>query len=57
MLFLIDFVILDLDDKVEVPFILGRPFLVSSQALINVKDERMILRVRKEEVVLSSKRV
>ena len=28
--FLVDFAIIDLDDKVEVPLILGRPFLATS---------------------------
>ena len=50
-IFPIDFVILDSDDKVEVPLILLRPFLATSQVLIDVKDRRMVLRVRGEEVV------
>lgn len=36
-IFPIDFVILDLEDRVEVHFILIRPFLAISQALIDVK--------------------
>lgn len=51
-IFLVDFVILDLEDKVKVPLILGRPFLSTSQALIDVKDGRMVLRVGDEKVVL-----
>ena len=45
-----DFVILDLNDKVEVPLILGRSFLATLQALIGVKDGRMVLRVDEEKI-------
>ena len=45
---LIDFVILDLDDKVKMPLILRRRFLTMSQALIDVKDRRMVVRVGEE---------
>lgn len=51
-IFPVDFVILDLDDKVEVPLNLWWPFLATSQALIDVKDGRMVLRDGDEEVVL-----
>ncbi|XP_039140517.1 uncharacterized protein LOC120277734 [Dioscorea cayenensis subsp. rotundata] len=37
-IFLVDFIILDVDDKVEVTLILGWPFLATSKALIDVKD-------------------
>ena len=50
-IFPLDFVIQDLDEKVEVPLILGRQFLVTSQALIDVKDGRMVLRFGEEKVV------
>lgn len=50
-IFQINFVILDLNNKVEAPLILGRPFLAMIQALIDVKDWRMVLRVGGEEVV------
>lgn len=46
-----DFIILDVDDKVEVPLILGRPFLGTSKTLIDVKDGRMALRVSEEEII------
>lgn len=42
-IFSVDFVILDMDDKVEVPLILGIPFLETSKALIDVKDGQMVL--------------
>ena len=34
----------------EVHLILGRPFLATSQVLIDVKDGRMVLRVGEEKV-------
>ena len=39
----VDFVILDIDDDVEVPLILGRPFLNTSRTLIDVKGGKMTL--------------
>ena len=38
-IFPMDFVILDLDEKVEVPSILKRLFLATPQALIDAKDQ------------------
>ena len=46
-----DSVILDLDNKVKIPLILGKTFLAASQAFIDVKDGRIVLRVREEEVL------
>ena len=51
-IFPVDFVILVLDDRVEVALILGKPFLATSQALIDIKDRRMVLRVGVEKVVI-----
>ncbi|XP_039119867.1 uncharacterized protein LOC120256192 [Dioscorea cayenensis subsp. rotundata] len=48
-----DFVILDVDDDVDVPLILGHPFLNTSGALIDVKGGRLILRVGEEKVVFT----
>lgn len=47
------FIILEVDDDVEVPFILGHPFLNTLGALINVKGGKMTLRIRKEQVVFT----
>ncbi|XP_039131825.1 uncharacterized protein LOC120268534 [Dioscorea cayenensis subsp. rotundata] len=48
-----DFVILDVDDDVDVPLILGRPFLNTSGALIDVKGGKMTFRVGDEQEVLA----
>ena len=42
-----DFVILVLDDRVKVALILWTPFLATSQALIDIKDRRIVLRGEK----------
>ena len=37
-IFLVDFVVLDMEEGEKVPLILGRPFLATSRALIDVKS-------------------
>ncbi|XP_076929179.1 uncharacterized protein LOC143593433 [Bidens hawaiensis] len=48
--FPVDFVILDMDEDKNVPLILGRPFLATARALIDVCTGRLTLRVGDEEV-------
>ena len=45
-----DFIILDIEEDREVPIILGRPFLATGRALIDVSKGELKLRVQKEEV-------
>ncbi|XP_039138743.1 uncharacterized protein LOC120276071 [Dioscorea cayenensis subsp. rotundata] len=52
-IFPIDFVILDVDEDVEVPLILGRSFLATSEALIDVSSRKITLRVWDEEVIFA----
>ncbi|XP_076949118.1 uncharacterized protein LOC143621644 [Bidens hawaiensis] len=47
--FHVDFVILDTDEDKNVPLILGRPFLPTARALIDVCTGRLTLRVGDEE--------
>ncbi|CAL1406732.1 unnamed protein product [Linum trigynum] len=42
--YLVDFVILDINEDVDVPLILGRHFLATAKALIDVNDGKVILR-------------
>ncbi|XP_039126184.1 uncharacterized protein LOC120262175 [Dioscorea cayenensis subsp. rotundata] len=49
----VEFVILDVDDDVEVPLILGCLFLNSSRTLIDNKGWKMTLRVGDEQVVFT----
>lgn len=46
----VDFVILDMDEDETVPLILGRPFLATAHALIDVYDGNLTLNVNDEKV-------
>ena len=50
-IFLADFIVLDMEDDKNVPIILGRPFLATGKALIDVQKGELKLRVEKEEVI------
>ncbi|GJV86655.1 reverse transcriptase domain-containing protein [Tanacetum coccineum] len=49
--FLVDFVIVDFEADPRVPIILGRPFLRTARALVDMYEEKLTLRVENEEVV------
>ncbi|GKA75997.1 reverse transcriptase domain-containing protein [Tanacetum coccineum] len=49
-IFLADFVILEMEEDSKVPFILGRPFLYSADAIIRVKGKELNLEVRNERI-------
>ncbi|XP_073290049.1 uncharacterized protein [Primulina huaijiensis] len=44
-----DFVVLDMEEDMEMPLILGRPFLATGKALIDVQEGKLRLRVGEEE--------
>ncbi|GJU48248.1 DNA-directed DNA polymerase [Tanacetum coccineum] len=48
---LIDFVILDIPKNSRIPIILGRPFLATAQAMIDVFNKKITLRVGDDEVI------
>ena len=48
-IFLVDFVVLDMDEDFNVPIILGRLFLAIGRALIDVQRGELKLRVQGEE--------
>nr|GEU37338.1 reverse transcriptase domain-containing protein [Tanacetum cinerariifolium] len=50
-----DFVVVDYESDPRVPLILGRPFLRTARALINVHGEEMILRDGDERLTLNMK--
>ncbi|XP_062119240.1 uncharacterized protein LOC133832988 [Humulus lupulus] len=52
-IFPIDFIVLDMEEDENVPIILGRPFLATGQALIDVQKGELTLRVQGEEVVFN----
>ena len=45
--------VLDMEEDQEVPLILGRPFLATKRALIDVQKGELTLRVNKEEVMFN----
>ena len=52
-IFLVDFVVLDMEEDENVPLILGRPFLAITRALIDVESRELTLRVGDDKVQLS----
>ncbi|XP_075487951.1 uncharacterized protein LOC142527119 [Primulina tabacum] len=46
-----DFVVLDMEEDLEMPLILGRPFLATGKALIDVEEGKLRLRVGEEEII------
>ncbi|GJZ31511.1 putative reverse transcriptase domain-containing protein [Tanacetum coccineum] len=52
--FLVDFIILDMPEDIKVPLILGRPFLSTARAKINVYKRKITLRVGEEKVIFKS---
>ena len=49
-IFLMDFVVIDIEEDKKVPLQLGRPFLATGTTLIDVKKEELTLRVGDEAV-------
>ena len=49
-IFSINFFMLEMEDDKEVPIILGRPFLATDKALIDVNNSELTLRVGDKEV-------
>jgi hypothetical protein len=48
-----DFVVLDMDANERIPLILGRPFLATGRALIDVEQGELMLRVQEEKVTFN----
>ena len=48
-----DFVVLDMEEDTKVPIILGRPFLATGKALIDVQQGKLMLRVADDKVTFS----
>ncbi|BFG30359.1 hypothetical protein CerSpe_166330 [Prunus speciosa] len=47
---LADFIVLDMEEDVDIPIILGHPFLITGRTLIDVEKGSLILRVADQEV-------
>ncbi|GKF68697.1 reverse transcriptase domain-containing protein, partial [Tanacetum coccineum] len=51
--FLVEFVILEMEEDSKVPLILGRPFLHTADAVIQVKQKQLNLGVRTERMIFN----
>jgi len=49
-IFLVDFIVLEMEEDREIPLILGRPFLATGRALIDLEQGKLTLRIGSEEV-------
>ncbi|GKA44277.1 putative reverse transcriptase domain-containing protein [Tanacetum coccineum] len=52
--FLVEFIILDMPEDIKVPLILGRPFLSTALAKIDVYKKNITLRVGEEKIIFKS---
>ncbi|GKD29077.1 hypothetical protein Tco_1239855 [Tanacetum coccineum] len=52
--FPVDVIILDMPDDIKVPLILGRPFLSTARAKIDVYKRKITLRVMEERIIFTS---
>ncbi|GJS06394.1 hypothetical protein Tco_0363190 [Tanacetum coccineum] len=52
--FPVDFIILDMPKDIKVPLILGRPFLSTARAKINVYKRKITLSVKEEKIIFKS---
>ncbi|GJR09783.1 hypothetical protein Tco_0366778 [Tanacetum coccineum] len=50
----LDFIILDMPEDIKVPLILGRPFLSTARAKIDVYKRKITLRVGEEKIIFKS---
>ncbi|XP_024042758.1 uncharacterized protein LOC112099575 [Citrus clementina] len=52
-IFPVDFIVLDMTEDIELPLILGRPFLATRRVLIDVQEGKLILRVQNEQAIFN----
>ncbi|XP_071728103.1 uncharacterized protein [Rutidosis leptorrhynchoides] len=52
-IFPVDFVVMEIDKDTDIPLIIGRPFLNTARAIIDVNDGSLKLRVGLDEVTFS----
>ena len=52
-IFPVDFIVLDMEEDKEIPIILGRPFLATDRAMIDVQKGELKLKVQDDEVRFS----
>ncbi|XP_061371713.1 uncharacterized protein LOC133314281 [Gastrolobium bilobum] len=47
-----NFVILNMEEDVEIPLLLGRPFLATARAMINMEQGKLMLRMNEETITI-----
>ncbi|XP_075106812.1 uncharacterized protein LOC142179827 [Nicotiana tabacum] len=55
--FPVDFIVVDMEVNMEAPLILGRPFLCTVKAILDIYEGQFMLKVRNEKVVFQMKRM
>nr|XP_009770129.1 PREDICTED: uncharacterized protein LOC104220864 [Nicotiana sylvestris] len=55
--FPVDFIVLKMEENSDVPLILGRPFLATGRAIIDVHQGQLILRVGEEKVIFDMQKI
>ncbi|XP_070042755.1 uncharacterized protein [Nicotiana tomentosiformis] len=50
--FPLDFIVVNMEENKDIPIILGRPFLATGRAILDIHDRKLMLRVGKETVTL-----
>nr|XP_016481273.1 PREDICTED: uncharacterized protein LOC107802313 [Nicotiana tabacum] len=55
--FPVNFIVVDMEVKNEVPLILGRPFLCTDRAILDIYEGKLMLRADNEKVVFQVKRM
>ncbi|NHN20238.1 hypothetical protein G6046_04730, partial [Bacillus amyloliquefaciens] len=52
-IFPVNFIVLDMEEDKEIPIILGRPFLATGRAMIDVQKGELTMRVNDQEVTFN----
>ncbi|XP_014492827.1 uncharacterized protein LOC106755230 [Vigna radiata var. radiata] len=52
--FLVDFVVLKMEENAEIPIILGRSFMKTAKVIINVDEGTIVLKDQEEEVIFNA---
>ncbi|XP_061347780.1 uncharacterized protein LOC133293258 [Gastrolobium bilobum] len=47
-----DFIVLNMEEDIEIPLLVGRPFLATARAMIDVEQGKLMLRVNEETVTI-----
>ena len=55
-IFLVDFIVMDMEEDTQVPLLFGRPFLATGAAFIDVKKGELTLKVGEEAVHFNLKK-